>query len=83
MRRATVIECLRAGHSPNKTVRFFDYPTSTVYDIAQKPRRCTSRILPGNPAGKIHAREKTVRIPEVVQRTQKFILEDLGARDYP
>ena len=34
-RRAAVMEALRAGRSPTEIIRFFGYPRSTVYDIAQ------------------------------------------------
>lgn len=78
-RRAAVIEALRAGRSPTEIIRFFGYPRSTVYDIAQKYADAEkSEEGSANPARQSHSREKTARAPNVVQRAQELISEDPG-----
>lgn len=55
----------------------YGYPRSTVYDTAHK-YAASEKSEEGsfNPARKIHAKKKTTRTPELVQRAQDIISED-------
>lgn len=78
-RRTAIIESLRAGRTPPEIIRFFGYPRSTVYDIAQK-YTASEKSGEGSaiPARKIHARQKGTRTPELINRAQELISENPG-----
>jgi len=78
-RKAAIIEGLRARRSATEIIRFFRYPRSTFYDIVAKYMALEqsnedSRI----PARKSHSKERTARIPAVVEKVQALILDDSG-----
>lgn len=73
-RRAAIIESLRAGHSATEIIRFFGYPRSTVYDIVAKYTTSEkSKEGSSNPARKKHPKNRTARIPAVVEKVQELI----------
>jgi len=78
-RRAAIIKGLCAGRSPTKVIRFFGYPRSIVYDVVAKYSASEqSNENSSTPARKSHLKERTVRTPAVVERTQALISEDPG-----
>ncbi|XP_072750568.1 uncharacterized protein [Anoplolepis gracilipes] len=75
--RRAIIEGLRAGHS--QIIRFFGYPKPTVYDVAAKffaSKNSTEGSA--NSTKKRHSKEKAVRTPEIIAKTQQYISEDPG-----
>ena len=75
--RAAIIEDLRAGRSATEIIRFFGYPRSTVYDVVAKYTALEqSNEGSSMPARKSHSKERTARIPAVVERTQTLISDD-------
>ena len=76
-RRAAIIEDLRAGRSATEIIRFFGYPRSTVYDVVAKYTALEqSNEGSSMPARKSHSKERTARIPAVVERAQTLISDD-------
>jgi len=76
-RRAAIIEGLRAGRSPTEIIRFFGYPRSTVCNIVAKYSASKQSNESSNmSARKSHSKERTARIPAVIERTQALILKD-------
>jgi len=60
-------------------IRFFGYTRSTVYDVVAKYSASEqSNESSSTPARKSHSKERTARIPAVVERTQALISEDPG-----
>jgi len=75
--RVAIIEGLRAGRSPTEIIWFFRYPRSIVYDIMVKYSASEqSNKSSSTPARKSHSKERTARIPTVIERTQALISED-------
>ncbi|EGI58339.1 hypothetical protein G5I_13554 [Acromyrmex echinatior] len=76
-RRAAIIKDLRAGRSAMEIIRFFGYPRSTVYDVVAKYTDL-EQFNEGSsmPARKSHSKERTARIPAVVERAQTLISDD-------
>lgn len=78
-RRAAIIEGLRAGRSPTDIIKFFGYPRSTVYDIAQKYSALqASGEDPNNPARKICSKKRKSRTPTSAERADEFIRNNPG-----
>ncbi|EGI60876.1 hypothetical protein G5I_10892 [Acromyrmex echinatior] len=76
-RRAAIIEDLRAGRSATEIIRSFRYPRSTVYDVVAKYMALEqSNEGSSMPARKSHSKERTARIPAVVERAQTLISND-------
>ncbi|EGI62905.1 hypothetical protein G5I_08738, partial [Acromyrmex echinatior] len=76
-RRAAIIEDLRAGRSATEIIRFFGYPRSTVYDVVVKYTALKqSNEGSSMPARKSHSKERTARIPAVIERAQTLISDD-------
>ncbi|XP_011858762.1 PREDICTED: uncharacterized protein LOC105556290 [Vollenhovia emeryi] len=77
--RAAIIEGLRAGRSAMEIIQFFGYPRSTVYDVVTKYTASEqSNNSSSMPARKSHSKERSARIPAVVERAQALILEGPG-----
>lgn len=73
-RRAAIIEGLRAGRSPTDIIKFFGYPRSTVYDIAQKYSALqASGEDPNNPARKICSKKES----QGLRRLRKELMSSL------
>jgi len=79
-RRTAIIESLCAGRISRNIIMFFEYSKSTTYDVAKRYAASKERFEEGSPAKKKHAKEKTTRTPEFVQRIQEFILEETSIR---
>lgn len=73
-RRAAITQALHAGKTIREIIDFFNYPQSTVYDVAKR-YRATRDVdgSSGTPARKVHARARPVRTQNTVKRAQKFI----------
>jgi len=77
--RAAIIEGLRAGRSPTEIIKFLGYPRSIVYDVVAKYSASEqSNESSSTPARKSHSKERTARIPAVIERIQALISEDPG-----
>jgi len=73
-RKAAII---RGRRSATEVIRFFGYPRSTVYDIVAKYTALEQFNEGFNmPARKNHSKERTARIPAVVERAQALISDD-------
>jgi len=76
---AAIIEGFRADHSATEIIRFFGYPRSTVYDVVAKYTILEQfNENSSMPARKNHSKERIMRIPAVVKRTQVLISDDPG-----
>jgi len=75
-----IIEDLRAGRSrkyhENNSV--FWISEINVYDVAKYSASEQSNESSSTPARKSHSKERTARIPAVIERTQTLISEDPG-----
>jgi len=78
-RRAVIIENLRIGRSATEIIRSFGYPRSTVYDVVAKYSALEqSNGSSSTPGRKSYSKERIVRTPAVVEKTQALISEDPG-----
>jgi len=77
--RAAIIKGLRVGRLQTEIIRFFGYPRSTIYDVAVKYLVSEmSKKDFANSTRKSHSKEKSVRTPAIIERTQELISEDPG-----
>jgi len=68
--RIAITENLRTGKIPRKIIMFFRYPKSTTYMLLRDMR------LQKN-SNRVPSKEETREAPELVQKVQEFILENL------
>jgi len=67
-RRVAIIEDLRAGRSATEIIRFFGYLRLTIYDVVAKYVALEqSNEGSSMPARKSHLKERTARIPAVIE----------------
>jgi len=68
-RRTAIIEGLRTGRSATEIIQSFRYPRSIVFDVVA----IYTALEQSNkgPARKSHSKERTVRIPAVVEKLKR------------
>ncbi|CAK9817253.1 hypothetical protein ANTPLA_LOCUS9301 [Anthophora plagiata] len=77
-RKAVIRESLCARRTSVEIIKFFGCPKSTVYDVAKKYAASERFEKGSSPVRKVQVRKKSTRTPEIIQRVQDMILEDLG-----